>query len=55
MSVGAISGPISAGRTGVVVKIVDKQAPSADEMAKNFDQTREQFSMSGATRLSASS
>ena len=39
---GNISGPISAGRTGVVAKIVDKQAPSADEITKNFDQTRDQ-------------
>ncbi len=43
MSVGTISGPISAGRTGVVVKIVDNQSPSADDVAKNFDQTREQL------------
>jgi len=39
---GNISGPISAGRTGVVAKIIDKQAPSADEITKNFDQTRDQ-------------
>jgi peptidyl-prolyl cis-trans isomerase D len=43
MNVGAISGPIDAGRTGVVVKIDDKQEPSADEIAKNFDQTRDQL------------
>ncbi|MGB0064635.1 MAG: peptidylprolyl isomerase, partial [Terracidiphilus sp.] len=43
MSVGAISGPIDAGRTGVVAKILDKQEPTADEIAKNFDQTREQL------------
>jgi peptidyl-prolyl cis-trans isomerase D len=43
MSVGAISGPIDAGRTGVVVKIDDKQEPSADEIAKNFDQTRDEL------------
>jgi peptidyl-prolyl cis-trans isomerase D len=43
MSVGAISGPIDAGRTGVVVKIDDKQEPSADEIAKNIDQTRDQL------------
>jgi peptidyl-prolyl cis-trans isomerase D len=43
MSVGSFSGPINAGRTGVVVKIVDKQEPSADEIAKNFDQTRDQI------------
>ncbi len=43
LGVGAISGPIDAGRTGVVVKILDKQEPSADEMAKSFDTTREQL------------
>ncbi len=43
MNVGAISGPIDTGRTGVVAKIVDKQEPSADEIAKNMDQTREQL------------
>lgn len=41
MSVGTITGPIDAGRTGVVAKIVDKQEPTADEIAKNFDRTRE--------------
>ena len=40
---GNISGPINAGRTGVVAKIVDKQEPSADDMTKNFDQTRDQI------------
>jgi peptidyl-prolyl cis-trans isomerase D len=43
MTVGSFSGPINAGRTGVVVKILDKQEPSADEIAKNFDQTRERL------------
>jgi peptidyl-prolyl cis-trans isomerase D len=41
LNVGNISGPINARRTGVVAKIVDKQEPSADEIAKNFDQTRD--------------
>jgi peptidyl-prolyl cis-trans isomerase D len=41
MSVGSISGPISTGRTGVVVKILDKQEPPPDEIAKNFDRTRD--------------
>ncbi len=40
---GNISGPINAGRTGVVAKIVDKQEPSADDIAKNFDQARDQL------------
>jgi peptidyl-prolyl cis-trans isomerase D len=43
MSVGAISGPISAGRTGVVAKLIDKQQPTAADIAKNFDQTQEQL------------
>jgi peptidyl-prolyl cis-trans isomerase D len=43
MSVGAISGPIDAGRTGVVAKIDDKQEPSADEIAKNFDQMKDEL------------
>jgi len=43
LSVGAISGPISAERNGVVARIVDKQEPSADEIQKNFDQTRDQI------------
>jgi peptidyl-prolyl cis-trans isomerase D len=43
LSVGNISGPINAQRTGVVAKLVDKQEPTADEIAKNFDQTRDQI------------
>jgi peptidyl-prolyl cis-trans isomerase D len=43
MAVGNISGPINAQRTGVVAKLTDKQEPSADEIAKNFDRTREQL------------
>ena len=43
LSVGNISGPINAQRTGVVAKITDKQEPSADEIAKNLDQTRDQL------------
>jgi peptidyl-prolyl cis-trans isomerase D len=40
---GDISGAINAGRTGVVAKLLDKQEPTADEIAKNFDQTRDQI------------
>jgi peptidyl-prolyl cis-trans isomerase D len=43
LSVGNISGPINAGRTGVVAKILDKQEPSADEIAKNLDGARDQL------------
>ena len=41
LAVGNISGPINAQRTGVVAKIVDKQEPSADEIQKNFDSTKD--------------
>ncbi len=34
---GAISGPINTGRTGVVLSVVDKQEPTAEDIAKNFD------------------
>jgi peptidyl-prolyl cis-trans isomerase D len=40
---GNISGPILTGRTGVVAKIDMKTEPSADEIAKNLDQTRDQI------------
>jgi peptidyl-prolyl cis-trans isomerase D len=40
---GNISGAINAGRTGVVVKILDKQEPNAAEIAKNLDQTKDQL------------
>jgi len=43
LSVGAISGPIDAARDGVVAKIIDKQEPTPDQIAKNFDQTRDQI------------
>jgi peptidyl-prolyl cis-trans isomerase D len=43
MKVGDISGPIDTQRTGVVAKLVDKQEPTADEIAKNLDQTRDQM------------
>ncbi len=43
MNAGAIVGPINTGRTGVVLKIIQKQEPSADEIAKNLDQSRDQL------------
>jgi peptidyl-prolyl cis-trans isomerase D len=43
MKVGDISGPIDTQRTGVVAKLDDKQEPTADEIAKNLDQTRDQI------------
>jgi peptidyl-prolyl cis-trans isomerase D len=43
MTPGTISGPINAGRTGVVAKLVDKQQPSDADIAKNLDQVRDQI------------
>ncbi|MCU1223547.1 MAG: PpiC-type peptidyl-prolyl cis-trans isomerase [Edaphobacter sp.] len=40
---GAISGPINTGREGVVLTVLEKQEPSAEDIAKNFAQTREQL------------
>src|SRR5271155_1169901 len=38
---GAISGPIITGRSGVVLSVVDKQEPTAEDIARNFNVTRE--------------
>ncbi len=38
---GAISNSISTGAAGVVLTVTDKQEPAPEEIAKNFDQTRE--------------
>jgi peptidyl-prolyl cis-trans isomerase D len=43
LPVGAISGPVDTGRNGVVAKILDNQEPSSEDIAKNFDQTRDQM------------
>lgn len=43
MTAGTISGPINAGRTGVVAKLVDKKEPTTDEIQKDFDRTRDQI------------
>ncbi len=40
---GGISDAINAGQTGVVLQVTDKQEPTAEETAKNFDTTREQL------------
>jgi peptidyl-prolyl cis-trans isomerase D len=40
---GNISGAINAQRTGVVAKLLDKQEPTAAEIAQNFDNTRDQL------------
>jgi peptidyl-prolyl cis-trans isomerase D len=41
LSVGQLSEPINTGHSGIVAKITEKQEPTGDEIAKNFDQTRE--------------
>ena len=38
---GAISNPINTGSNGVVLSVTDKQEPAAEDVAKNFDTTRE--------------
>ncbi len=38
---GDISGPLSAGRGGAVLRLVDRQEPTAEEIAKGSDQMRE--------------
>ncbi|HEY5056582.1 MAG TPA: peptidyl-prolyl cis-trans isomerase [Acidobacteriaceae bacterium] len=43
LSVGGISAPIDTGESEVVLAVTDKQQPTAEEMAKNLDQTREQL------------
>jgi peptidyl-prolyl cis-trans isomerase D len=41
LKVGQISKAINTGHSGIVAKIGDKQEPTPDEIAKNFDMTRE--------------
>ncbi len=43
MQVGQISGPINTGRAGIVLKVTDKQEPSAEDVQKNLASTREQL------------
>ena len=43
LKVGDISGPINAGRTGVVAKILAKTEPTDNDIKKSFDQTRDQL------------
>ena len=40
---GGISGPINTGRSGLVLSLIDKQEPSTEDIAKNFEPTREQM------------
>ena len=43
LSVGQYSKAINTGRNGIVAKIDEKQEPTADEIAKNLDTTKEQL------------
>ncbi|HWB32909.1 MAG TPA: peptidyl-prolyl cis-trans isomerase [Acidobacteriaceae bacterium] len=43
LNVGGISAPIYTGESDVVLELTDKQQPTPDEVAKNFDQMREQL------------
>ena len=40
---GQISGPINSGNFGIVLSVTDKIEPSAEEVASNFNKTREQM------------
>jgi peptidyl-prolyl cis-trans isomerase D len=37
---GGISGPVNEGANGAVLQVLEKQEPSADDIAKNFDATK---------------
>jgi peptidyl-prolyl cis-trans isomerase D len=43
LSVGQVSGPLNNGRDGFVVKVDEKQEPSPQELAANFDATRDKL------------
>src|SRR6202034_2122497 len=43
LNVGQLSKAINTGHSGIVAKIDEKQQPSADEVAKNLDATRDQL------------
>jgi peptidyl-prolyl cis-trans isomerase D len=43
MDPGQVSQPIQSGQNGAVLQVTDKQAPTPDDIAKNFDSTREQM------------
>jgi peptidyl-prolyl cis-trans isomerase D len=40
---GGISGPINTGQNGIVLQLTDKQEPTAEDIAKNFEQTKDQM------------
>jgi peptidyl-prolyl cis-trans isomerase D len=41
LNAGQLSGPINTGHTGIVAKLTDKQLPTSQEIAQNFDTTRD--------------
>jgi peptidyl-prolyl cis-trans isomerase D len=43
LKIGQISKPINTGHSGIVAKIDDRQEPTPEETAKNFDATRDQL------------
>lgn len=43
MSPGEISGPINTGRSGIVIALVDKQEPPAEQLAASKDRIRDQL------------
>jgi peptidyl-prolyl cis-trans isomerase D len=40
---GGISGPINEGPNGTVAQVLDKQEPTAEDLAKNLPETREKL------------
>jgi peptidyl-prolyl cis-trans isomerase D len=40
---GQISDAINTGDSGVVLSVIDKQQPTADDIARNFDETRDKL------------
>jgi peptidyl-prolyl cis-trans isomerase D len=43
MPKGGISGPVMEGANGTVLQLVDKQEPTADDIAKNFAATKDKL------------
>ena len=43
MAKGEISKPINTGSTGIVLSVLDKQEPTPQEIAQNFDKTKQQM------------
>ena len=41
LTTGQVSNPINTGRTGAVARLVDRQEPTPEDIAKNFDRTKE--------------